>query len=131
MSAIGNFRTILSIAIALIPCVQAFTADRPQRLSLEDYPPAVVTHVMKRFEEARDALQKKGIPRNDEGLIVWEDCGPALNNAHKVYLQAFKAATLSEKRKLLLKAAAMPCFEFPTEGLGSRDAIDTVRDVVD
>ena len=124
MTAIGKFRTILSIAIALVPCIQAFTAERPQLPTLLDYPPAVVTHVIKQFDAERDALKEKGIPRDDDGYVAWEDCGPAINNAHKVYLQAFKAATLSEKRKLLLDATAMPCFEFPTKGKGSRDALN-------
>ncbi len=102
MTAIGKFRTILSIGLALIPCIQAFTAERPQLPTLDDYPNEVVTYVMKRFEAERDALREKGIPEDDDGIVNWEDCGPAINNAHKVYLQAFKAATLSEKRKALL-----------------------------
>lgn len=124
MTAIGKIRTIFSIAIALVPCIQAFTAERPPLPTVDDYPPAVVTYVMKRFDAERDALKEKGIPRDDDGYVAWEDCGPAINNAHKVYLQAFKAATLSEKRKLLLEATAMPCFEFPTKGKGSRDALN-------
>lgn len=118
MTAIGKLRTVLSIGLALIPCIQAFTAERPALSTLDDYPTEVVTYVMKRFEGERDALREKGIPEDDDGIVNWEDCGPAINNAHKVYLQAFKAATLSEKRKALLEATAMPCFEFPSEGNG-------------
>ncbi len=114
MTAIGKFRTILSIGLALIPCIQAFTAERPALPTLDDYPKTVVMYVMQRFEGERDALREKGIPEDDDGIVNWEDCGPAINNAHKVYLQAFKAATLSEKRKALLEATAMPCFEFPS-----------------
>ncbi len=125
MTGITKLRTFLSIVIALIPCVQAFAVRDGKVPRFDDYPPAVVSHVMENFTAQRDALRAKGFPKDSDAFAPWKECGPGINNAHKVYLQAFKASTLSERRKLLVQAGGAPCFHYPLDKTAILDPINT------
>lgn len=91
-------------------------ADGTPRLpSLDDYPPAVVRHVLAEFDLQRQALEARGIPANEKELADWNACANSDENAHSTYVDAFATEVLSARLKLLAEAATLPCYQYPIE----------------
>lgn len=101
--------TTLCVMVAPMACSQ----ESPKLPSLDNYPPAVVRHLLDYFDQQRKALEAGGIPTNEEELANWNACAGSDDNAHTVYVDAFGAGVNSERLRLLSEAAARPCYQYP------------------
>lgn len=101
------------ITLILIPALAAISAEKPKVSSLDDYPPAVVQHLLADFAEQKKALEVQGVPATIDELPGWNACASNEDNAHPKYVAAFAAEVLSERLGLLAEAAALPCYQYP------------------
>lgn len=112
------FRTLAPLTIAFTAlCVMvapmACSQESPKLPSLDNYPPAVVRHLLDYFDQQRKALEASGNPANEEELAIWNACAGVEENAHPIYVAAFAAGVHSERLRLLSEAAARPCYQYP------------------
>ncbi len=96
----------------LIPALAAISEETPKLPSLDNYPPAVVQHLLAQFDQQRKQLETSGIPETEEELKNWNACASSEENAHPIYVAAFAAEVLSERLRLLSEAAALPCYQY-------------------
>ena len=108
--AVGTFG---AISLFLLPALAAISEEKPKVSSLEDYPPAVVQHLLADFAEQKKALEVQGIPATIDDLPGWNACGADHENSYEVYKKAFGIELRSERLRLLAEAAKMPCYQYP------------------
>lgn len=105
--------TLGAITLFLLPALAAISEEKPKVSSLDDYPPAVVQHLLTDFALQKKALEEEGVPATIDDLPGWNACASNEDNAYPKYVAAFAAEVLSERLGLLAEAAALPCYQYP------------------
>ena len=104
--------TIIVVALCVMLAPRACSQETPKLPSLDNYPPAVVQHLLAQFDQQRKQLETSGIPETEEELKNWNACASSEENAHPIYVAAFAAEVHSERLRLLSEAAALPCYQY-------------------
>lgn len=110
---LSHSRARVALLIAAACCLGATPKEMPRPKTLEDYPAAIVEHILADFEVQRDTLRDEGAPDSVHGLIEWCACPEGEENAYPLYQEAFAKKRGPARLRLLADAAARPCFAYP------------------
>ena len=113
-----------AMALLLIPTLAAISEEKPKVSSLDNYPPAVVQHLLADFAEQKKALEVQGVPATIDELPGWNACGTDNENAYEVYKKTFGTELRSERLRLLAEAAQLPCYQYPYNLKALKDPVE-------